>query len=93
MTRGEPDLAAYRDWSARLHRYADQVSDPRIAPRLRRIADLSDQAVTQFAQSRDHLVGGPPDYSLAEQQKAFSATMSALFGEEKAVGALCFTQR
>ncbi|WP_374024965.1 hypothetical protein [Mycobacterium sp. HNNTM2301] len=91
MTRGEPDLAAYRAWSAQLHRYAEQVSDPKLAPGLRRIADLSDQAVTQFAQSRDNLVGARPDYSLADQQRAFSATMSALFAEEKAVGALCFT--
>lgn len=91
MTRGEPDLAAYRAWSAQLHRYAEQVSDPKLAPGIRRIADLSDQAVTQFAQSRDNLVGARPDYSVADQQRAFSATMSALFAEEKAVGALCFT--
>lgn len=54
LSRGDPDLATYRAWSDKLHRYADQVSDPRIAPRLRRIADLSDQAVKQFAHSRQN---------------------------------------
>jgi hypothetical protein len=90
MTRGQPDLATYRDWSDQLHRYADRVSDPRIAPRLRRIANLSDQAVKQFAQSRDALVMPPPSYSLADQEKTFSTTMQALFDEETAVGEVCF---
>jgi hypothetical protein len=93
MTRGQPDVATYRGWSDQLHRYADQVSDPRIAPGLHRIADLSDQAVTQFAQSRDALVSPPHDYSLADQEKTFSTTMQALFDEENAVGAICFPRR
>jgi hypothetical protein len=89
MTRGEPDLATYRDWSRKLHSYADQSSDPHIAPRLRRIAELSSQAVSEFAESRDALVGPHPDFDLGHQQKRFSATMQALFDEERAVGALC----
>jgi hypothetical protein len=92
MTRGQPNLAAYRDWSDQLHRDADQVSDPRIAPRLRRIADLSDQAVKQFAQSRDALVMPPPGYSLADQERTFSTTMQTLFNEENAVGEVCFSR-
>jgi hypothetical protein len=90
MTRGEPDLATYRDWSRQLHSYAGQSSDPHIAPRLRRIAELSSQAVSEFAESRDALAGPHPDFDLGAQQKRFSATVQALFDEERAVGALCF---
>lgn len=90
MTRGEPNLDAYRDWSRQLHRYAEKVTDPKLAPGLRRIADLSDHAVAEFAQSRDALVGSSPDYRLSDQQRAFSATMADLFDQERAVGAICF---
>ncbi|MFZ0904110.1 MAG: hypothetical protein WAN71_09575 [Mycobacterium sp.] len=90
MTRGAPDLAAYRTWSEQLRNYAGQVSDPRIAPRLRRIADLSAQAVAQIAQSRDALVAPPPGYSINDQEKAFGTTMQALVDEDDAVAAVCF---
>jgi hypothetical protein len=90
MTRGRPDLAGYEDWSRQLHSYADQVSDPHIAPRLQRIAELSSRAVAEFKESRDVLVGLHPDFDLGEQEKRFATTMQTLFDEEKAVGAVCF---
>jgi hypothetical protein len=93
MTRGQPDLATYRAWSEKLRSYANQVSDPSIAPHLRRIADRAGLAVTLFSESRAALVAPPPDFSLNEQEKTFTATMGALFDEENAVGAICFPRR
>lgn len=92
MTRGDPALAAYQAWSDKLRTYATQASDPRIAPHLHRIADLSAQAVAEVARSRDAMVFPPADYSLADEQKAFATTMGALFEEEKVLGPLCFRQ-
>jgi hypothetical protein len=93
MTRGQPDLATYQAWSEKLRSYANQVSDPRIAPHLRRIADRAGLAATLFSESRAALVAPPPDFSLNAQEKAFTATMGAVFDEENAVGAICFPRR
>ncbi|MCV6991886.1 hypothetical protein H7I87_03045 [Mycobacterium timonense] len=88
ITRSEPDIAAYRAWSQQLRNYAANVSEPRIAPRLHRIADLSDQAVAQVVQARDAHATTPADHR--DQQKAFGTTMQALVDEDNAVAAVCF---
>lgn len=93
MTRGQPDLETYRRWAQHLRTDADHVTDPRLAPRLRHIAELADQAATQFAQSRDALVRPPPGYDLHAQQTAFGATMRMLIDEDNAVFAVCFPHR
>lgn len=91
MTRGQPDLAAYRNWAQELHGYADRVTDPRLAPRLHRISDLADRAVTLFTESRDAMFKQPPPgYDLTTQEKAFNATMGQLADEDNAVFATCF---
>ena len=90
MTRGQPDLAAYRQWAKQLRGYAEHVTDPRLAPHMHRITELADQAVTQFAQSRDAMVKQPPGYDLNTQQRAFSATAQQLADEDNAVYAVCF---
>lgn len=90
MTRGQPDLAVYRKWAQQLHSYAEHVTDPRLAPHMHRIAQLADQAVTLFAQSRDAMGKQPPGYDLNTQQKVFSATMQKLADEDSAVYGVCF---
>ncbi|PBJ31920.1 hypothetical protein XV03_18910 [Mycobacterium avium subsp. hominissuis] len=88
ITRSEPDIGTYRDWSQQLRDYAKRVSEPRIAPHLGRIADLSDQAVAQVVQARDAHATTPADHR--DQQKAFETTMQALVDEDNAVAAVCF---
>jgi hypothetical protein len=90
MTRGQPDLAAYRNWAQQLRGHAEHVTDPRLAPHMHRIAQLADQVVTLFAQSRDAMAKQPPGYHLNTQQWAFSATVQKLADEDNAVYALCF---
>lgn len=93
MTRGQPDLAAYRSWAQQLRDYADQVTDPRLAPGVHRISSLADQAVALFAQSRDAMIKPSPGYDLGDQERAFSATMQKLADEDNAVFAVCFPRR
>jgi hypothetical protein len=90
MTRGQPDLATYRNWAQQLHSYAEHVTDPRLAPHMDRISQLADQAVTLFAQSRDAMVKQPPGYDLGTQQRALSATVQKLADKDNAVFAVCF---
>lgn len=90
MTRGQPDLATYRNWAQQLHSYAEHVTDPRLAPHMHRISQLADQAVTLFAQSRDAMAQQPPGYDLNTQERAFSGTMQKLADEDNAVYAVCF---
>jgi hypothetical protein len=86
----EASLAAYRAWSQHLRGYAAQVSDPRIAPQLRRIADLSAQAVAQVEHARSPDVGSPPGDFPADQDKAFDAIIQDIYREDNAVAAVCF---
>jgi hypothetical protein len=86
----EASPAAYRAWSQQLRGYAEQVSDPRIAPRLRHIADLSTQAVAQVEHARSADVGSLPGDFPADQDKAFDAIIQAIYREDTAVAAVCF---
>jgi hypothetical protein len=86
----EASLASYRAWSQELHSYADRVSDPRIAPRLRKIADLSAQAVAQVEHARGSDPGNSPGDFPPGQDKAFDATIQAIYTEDTAVAAVCF---
>ncbi|BBZ15158.1 hypothetical protein [Mycobacterium branderi] len=89
----EASLPAYRAWSQQLRSYADQVSDPRIAPRLRRIGDLSAQAVALVEHSRGADAGDSREDILPGPDKAFGATMQAIYTEDAAVAAVCFPHR
>jgi hypothetical protein len=86
----EATLTAYRDWSKQLRSYADQVSDPNIAPHLRTIGDLAADAESQVEQARGGLDKSPPGGYTPEQDKAFDATIEALYKEDNAVADVCF---
>lgn len=48
-----PSLAVFEDWSKQLHDVAARVTRADLAPRVRRIADLSDQAVSVMRHARE----------------------------------------
>jgi hypothetical protein len=86
----EATLTAYREWSKQLRSYADQVSDPHVAPHLRTIGDLAADAESQVEQARGSRDAPPPGGDTTEQDKAFDATIQALYKEDNAVADLCF---
>lgn len=76
------ELAKYQQWSDQLHEYARQVSASEIAPHLRRIADLSTDAMATVRAAKQ---GGSP----ASLSDVYQHTMDGIVTEESAAAAVC----
>lgn len=85
LAPGSVDVAAYHAWSDRLKEFGRQVSNPAVAPRLRHIADLSTQVVTQVG-----VINSASEDGSRSAKTAFYRAMRQLVDEDNALMAYCF---
>jgi hypothetical protein len=89
ITADGPDLSKYQDWSDQLEGYANRVSAPDVTPHLRRIAELSGQAVAIVREVRN----APPDRSapgqIERREWAYHDATAAIVDEENALNSGC----
>ena len=88
ITAGGPDLSRYHDWSDQLQKYARQVSTPDVSRHLRRIAELSAQAVSLVRDIRNPMVSPSPD-AIRDHQTAYQKTVSDLVHEDRDLVSAC----
>lgn len=89
---GGPGLGDYQGWSRRLRHYAASVSAPGVAPHVRSVGDLSDQAVAVVRAAR----ADPADAQApSEQQRrgSYADIIGKLLAELKALDAACPARR
>ncbi|MGV0066526.1 hypothetical protein ACRU44_02225 [Mycobacterium colombiense] len=89
---GGPGLGDYQGWSRRLRDYAASVSAPDVAPHVRSVGDLSDQAVAVVRAAR----ADPVDAQAPSQQQrrgSYADIIGKLLAELKALDAACPARR
>lgn len=87
MDRGDVDR--YRAWSDQLHSYARQPSNGPVGGHLRRMADLSGQAVSLLEDiGRDKTSSAPADV-VARDQNAYLNTITQMLDEQEGLLAIC----
>ncbi|BBZ15166.1 hypothetical protein MBRA_53610 (plasmid) [Mycobacterium branderi] len=89
ITAGDPDLSRYQDWSNQLQNYARQPSTPEVSRHLRRIAELSAQAVSQVQDIRKDPGASPSPDAIHDQKTAYQNTVNELVSEEKDLVSAC----
>lgn len=93
ITPGGPGLDEYRDWSDQLVAYSHRVSAPELAPHLRRIAELSTNAVSTVTEARrDSFTTPPPDRVLGWRD-SYQHLISQLVEEDNALIPPCHPRR
>lgn len=89
---GDPGLDKYRHWSDQLHSYARQVPTGELAPHLRRIAELSAQAVGMVSEAKK--VGGASlsTDELVARDAAYHDIIRQLIDEDADLIPICHRQ-
>lgn len=82
-----PNLAVFEDWSRQLRDVASRVTRADLAPRVRRISDLSDQAVSLVRQTR-----ASPGTQLDQlnHQNAYLALITPILDETGSIQDTCY---
>jgi hypothetical protein len=84
ITRGDPGLDKYQQWSAQLQVYARQVPAGDLAPHLHRIAELSTQAVALVSRARKE-----PARQALDEMLAYRDIINQLIDEDRALIPIC----
>ena len=56
----ETSLSDYEAWAAQMRNYAEEISEPQLAPHADKVADLASQTVTIVQEARDDSAQAPP---------------------------------
>ncbi len=89
IEQGGPSVADYEVWSDQLQREADKMSAPDVAPRVRRIADLSVQ-VTNVVRSAHAAAPTSSAAEVADRGPAYQKLIVQMLDEVKAVKTFCW---
>jgi hypothetical protein len=89
---GDPGPDKYRHWSEQLWAYSRQVPTGQLAPHLRRIAELSSQAVAMVDDAKR--VGGPSlsTDELIARDEAYQDIIGRLIDEDRTLLPICHRQ-
>jgi hypothetical protein len=89
ITVGGPSLDDYQGWSSRLQDYPRRVSAPELAAHLRRIADLSPQAVSLVRQARPSPPDSPSPDETSHLRYEYHDVIAKLIDEDTALVTTC----
>ncbi|RIS79126.1 hypothetical protein D2E44_20910 [Mycobacteroides abscessus] len=88
IVQGGPGLADYQEWSDQLEREAAKMTTPEVAPRIRRIADLSVQ-VTNVVRSAHAVAPTSSAAEVADREAAYQKLIGQMLDEVKATNTFC----
>lgn len=93
ITPGDPDLDKYQNWSDQLQDYARRVSAPDLAAHLRRIAQLSKEAVALVREARTDQPGRLSRDDAGDLKLAYRDVISRLIEEDNALVPICHSRK
>jgi hypothetical protein len=86
---GEPALHEYEEWSDQLESDAPQMSTGSVSGHVKRVAELSSEAVSVVRDLRKNPTGSPSPYAISAHQTAYKKTISDLVDETGKIVASC----